>query len=55
MLTGIGPNRVALLVILEGSMVLFFTERIWIDLTAILTILMLSATGCSSRRRPIGI
>jgi hypothetical protein len=45
MLTGIEPNQISLLPILAGSMVLFFAERIQIDLSAILTILILSLTG----------
>src|SRR5512138_2675059 len=45
MLTGIEPNQIILLLILVGSVVLFFTEWIRIDLTAVLIILMLSLTG----------
>jgi di/tricarboxylate transporter len=45
MLTGIEPNQIVLLLILIGSVVLFFTEWIRIDLTAILIILVLSLTG----------
>ncbi len=42
---GIEPNQIVLFPIFTGSMVLFFAERIQIDLSAILTILILSLTG----------
>jgi di/tricarboxylate transporter len=45
MLTGIEPNQIVLLLILVGSVALFFTEWIRIDLTAVLIILMLGMTG----------
>jgi di/tricarboxylate transporter len=45
MLTGIEPNQIVLLLILVGSILLFFTEWIRIDLTAILIILTLSLSG----------
>ena len=45
MITGIETNQVILLLILIGSVVLFFTEWIRLDLTAILIILTLGLTG----------
>jgi len=45
MITGIETNQIILLLILAGSVLLFFTEWIRLDLTAILIILMLSLTG----------
>src|SRR5512138_3876079 len=48
MLTGIEPNQIILLLLLIASVVLFFTEWIRIDLTAILIILTLSLTGILS-------
>lgn len=43
--TGFEPSQITLLLILAGSILLFFTEWIRIDLTAILIILALSLTG----------
>ena len=45
MLSGIELNQLYLLLILIGSIVLFFTEWIRIDLTAVLIIVMLGLTG----------
>jgi di/tricarboxylate transporter len=45
MFSGIGLNQLYLFLILIGSVILFFTEWIRIDLTAILIIVMLSITG----------